>query len=135
VKIKLTPYLKQEETAATQYSLDSYEQMSTFSRTLFEKLNDRIMNLGSNIKREFKKLYVTYKLDSNFVSIVILNKGLRIFVNMKYTEVVDLKGLVKDVSGIGHWASGDVELQMDSLAQINDIMVIIEQSFQKQEAE
>jgi len=130
---ELAPYKKGDP--ALQYTLDSYDQINAFNRILFEKLNVRILNLGTFVKREFKKLYVAYKVDTNFVSIVILNKGLRIFVSMDHAEVVDPKGITKDVAGVGHWGTGDVEMMMDSLDQLEDIMAIIEQAFQKQESE
>lgn len=127
---QIAPYIKPESTP--QYTLNSY-QLNAFNRILFEKLNTRILNLGTLVKREFKKLYVVYKVDSNFVSVVILNKALHIFVNMKYDEVVDLKGITKDVSDIGHWGTGDVEMMMDSLEQLDDVIVIIEQAYQMQD--
>lgn len=60
---------------------------------------------------------------------------MRIFVSMDHAEVVDPKGITKDVAGVGHWGTGDVEMMMDSLDQLEDIMAIIEQAFQKQESE
>lgn len=130
---ELASYKKND--VAPEYTLDSYDQINSFNKMLFEKLNVRILNLGTFVKREFKKLYVVYKVDTNFVSIVILNKALRIFVNMDYAEVVDPKGITKDVARVGHWGTGDVEMTMDSLDQLEDIMAVIEQAFQKQDSE
>ncbi|MDR1250317.1 MAG: DUF262 and DUF1524 domain-containing protein [Treponema sp.] len=131
---ELAPYHKPDD-ATQQYTLDSYDQINAFNKILFEKLNVRILNLGTFVRREFKKLYVVYKLDTNFVSVVILNKGLRIFINMNYAEVVDTKGIAKDAADVGHWGTGDVEVMMDSLDKLDDIMTIIRQAYQKQEAE
>ncbi|MEN6324623.1 MAG: DUF262 and DUF1524 domain-containing protein [Syntrophomonas sp.] len=130
---ELTPYKKGDQ--VPQYTLDSYDQINAFNRILFENLNVRILNLGTFVKREFKKLYVAYKVDTNFVSIVILNRVLRIFVNIAHIKVVDPKGITKDVAGVGHWGTGDVEITMDSLDQLEDIMAVIEQAFQKQDSE
>lgn len=51
---------------------------------------------------------------------------------MKFSEVYDPKGLCKDVAEVGRWGNGDVELFFESLAQIDDVMAIIEQSYNKQ---
>ncbi len=51
------------------YSLESYH-VNAFTRMLFESLDKRIMNLSPAVKKEYKKLYVAYKLDTNFVDIV-----------------------------------------------------------------
>lgn len=130
---ELAPYKKVDP--APQYTLDNYDQVNAFNRILFENLNVRILNLGTSVKREFKKLYIAYKVDTNFISIVILNRGLRIFVNMDHAKVVDPKGITKDVAGVGHWGTGDVEMMMDSLDQLEDVMAVIEQAFQKQDSE
>ncbi len=131
---ELAPYRKMDETAP-QYTLESYQYLNAFNRVLFEKLNTRILNLGTFVKREFKKLYIAYKVDTNFVDIVIQNSRLRLAVNMKFGDVVDPKGICKDITGVGRWGNGDVEVFFDSLDQLDDVMEIIEQAFRLQEVE
>ena len=99
---------------------------------LFEKLNTRILNLSTFIMREFKKFYIAYKVDTNFVDIVIQKSRLRLSVNMKYTDVIDPKGMCKDITDLGRWGNGDVELFLESLEQLDDVMFIIDQGFQEQ---
>ncbi len=70
------------------YGIDSYDFNKT-TKMLFDKLNMRIMNLSSEVRREFKKLYIAYKLDTNFADIVVQKNRLRISVNMKFNEVID----------------------------------------------
>lgn len=48
--------------------------MSTLSKTLFEALDKRILNLSPQVTREYKKIYVAYKLDTNFVDIFFERK-------------------------------------------------------------
>lgn len=131
---ELAPYRKQDETSP-QYTLESYQYLNAFNRMLFEKLNTRILNLGTFVKREFKKLYIAYKADTNFVDIVIQSSRLRLAVNMKFGDVVDPKGICKDITGVGRWGNGDVEVFLDSLDQLDDVMEIIEQAFRLQEVE
>ena len=131
---ELAPYQKQEN-KSSQYSLESYDQLNPNTRVLFEKLNTRIMNLGTSVRREFKKLYVAYKTDTNFADIVIQKSRLRIAVNMKFSGIVDPKGLCKDITGIGRWGNGDVELYLDGLDGLDDVMEIIAQSYAAHENE
>lgn len=132
--VELAPYRKQDETAP-QYTLESYQYLNAFNRMLFEKLNTRILNLGTYVKCEFKKLYIAYKADTNFVDVVIQSSRLRLAVNMKFGDVVDPKGICKDITGVGRWGNGDVEVFLDSLDQLDDVMEIIEQAFRLQEVE
>jgi len=102
---------------------------------LFDKLNIRILNLGTYVKREFKKLYIAYKADTNFVDVVIQSSRLRLAINMKFADVIDPKGICKDITSLGRWGNGDVEIGLDSLDMLDDIMSIIEQAFRLQDVE
>ena len=99
---------------------------------MFEVLDRRIQNLSPDVKREFKKLYVAYKLDTNFVDIVFQKQRLRISVNMKFSEVIDPNGICRDITGIGRWGNGDVELYMEHTSDVDQIMEIVEQSYRLQ---
>jgi predicted transport protein len=131
---ELEPYRKHED-AIPQYSLESYDQINAYNRVLFEKLNIRIMNLGTFVKREFKKLYIAYKVDTNFVDIVFQKTRLRLSVNMKYKDVIDPKKICRDISNVGRWGNGEVELFLDSLDHLDDVMAIIEQALRLQDIE
>lgn len=131
---ELAPYHKQDDTPPD-YTLESYQHLNASNRMLFEKLNTRIMNLGTYVKREFKKLYIAYKADTNFVDVVIQSSRLRLSANMKFADVVDPKGICKDITGLGRWGNGDVEIGMDSLDMLDDVMDIVEQAFRLQDVE
>jgi uncharacterized protein with ParB-like and HNH nuclease domain/predicted transport protein len=122
---ELAPYRKQDDTAP-EYTLESYQYLNAFNRILFEKLNTRILNLGVYVKREFKKLYIAYKAGTNFVDVVIQNSRLRLAINMKFADVIDPKGICKDITDLGRWGNGDVETGLDSLDGLDDVMAIIE---------
>ena len=127
---ELAPY-QVEEKPAQKYTIDSYD-INAFTRTLFDMLDRRICNLSPDVKREFKKLYIAYKLDINFVDIVVQKQRLRISLNMKFSEIHDPKGLCKDITGLGRWGNGDVEVFFEHTSEIDDVMELIEQSYSKQ---
>lgn len=127
---ELAPYQTVEK-PAERYSLETYDT-NVFTKTLFEVLDRRIQNLSPDVKREFKKLYVAYKLDTNFVDIVFQKQRLRISVNMKFSEVIDPNGICRDIAGIVRWGNGDVELYMEHTSDVDQIMEIVEQSYRLQ---
>ena len=127
---ELAPYTA-EEKSAPKYTLEPYD-INAFTKILFETLDRRIMNLSPAVKREYKKLYIAYKLDTNFVDIVVQKQRLRISVNMKFSEVYDPNGICRDVTGLGRWGTGDVELFMEHTSDIDRVMEIIEQSYKLQ---
>ena len=127
---ELAPYQVKEKTVQ-KYSLETYD-VNAFTRILFESLDKRIMNLSPAVKKEYKKLYVAYKLDTNFVDIVFQKQRLRISINMKFSEINDPNGICKDITGIGRWGNGDVELFMEHQDELVQIMEIVKQSFDAQ---
>ena len=127
---ELVPYQIEEKTVQ-KYSLETYD-VNAFTRILFESLDKRIMNLSPAVKKEYKKLYVAYKLDTNFVDIVFQKQRLRISINMKFSEINDPNGICKDITGLGRWGNGDVELFMEHQDELDQIMEIVKQSFDAQ---
>ena len=127
---ELAPYQVEDKTVQ-KYSLETYD-VNAFTRILFESLDKRIMNLSPAVKKEYKKLYVAYKLDTNFVDIVFQKQRLRISINMKFSEINDPNGICKDITGLGRWGNGDVELFMEHQDELDQIMEIVKQSFDAQ---
>ena len=98
---------------------------------LFEQLTKRICNLDSSVREEFKKLYIAYKTTTNFVDIVPQKSRLRLSLNMPFSEIHDPKGICKDVTNLGRWGNGDIEVGVSNVNEIEDAMYLIQQSFSK----
>ena len=75
---------------------------------------------------------MAYKAETNFVDIVPQAKRLRLSLNMAFHEINDPKKICKDVSDLGRWGNGDVEVGVESVEEIPYIMSLIRQSFEKQ---
>jgi len=84
------------------------------------------------VTEEFLKLYVAYKAETNFVDVVPQIKRLRLSLNMAFPEINDPKSMCKDVSGVGRWGNGDVEVGLTSLDELPYVMGLVRQSFEKQ---
>jgi predicted transport protein len=77
-------------------------------------------------------LYVAYKAETNFVDVVPQSKRLRLSLNLAFSEINDPKKLCKDVSGVGRWGNGDVEVALDNAENLAYIIGLVRQSFEKQ---
>ena len=88
--------------------------------------------LHYSIYFELKKLYIAYKADTNFVDIVPQKSRLRLSLNMKFSEISDPKNMCKDVTDKGRWGNGDIEVGLENESQLDDVMELIMQSFNKQ---
>ena len=91
-----------------------------------------MLALDPCVTEEFLKLYVAYKAETNFVDVVPQAKRLRLSLNMRFAEVNDPKGLCKDVTGIGRWGNGDVEVGLSTLDELPYAIGLVRQSLELQ---
>jgi len=101
-------------------------------REVFEVLRKEVLALDPCVSEEFMKLYVAYKAETNFVDVVPLAKRLRLSINMPFVEIEDPKGLCKDVTNIGRWGNGDVEIGLASLDDLPYVMGLVRQAYERQ---
>ncbi len=84
------------------------------------------------VTEELLKLYIAYKAETNFVDVEPQSRRLRLSLNMSFHEIQDPKGLCKDVTNLGRWGNGDVEVGLSSLAELPYVIGLVRQSFEKQ---
>lgn len=123
---------KTDEKETAVYNLQTYEHLKGAMLDLYQALKKRILNIDSSVKEEYKKLYIAFKSTTNFVDIVPQKARLRLSLNIDFPDIIDPKGLCKDVSGLGRWGNGDVEVGISNLNELDDIMDLIQQAFDKQ---
>jgi predicted transport protein len=85
---------------------------------VFEALRKEVLALDPCVTEEFLKLYVAYKAETNFVDVVPQSKRLRLSLNLSFHEINDPKGICRDVTGMGRWGNGDVEVGLSSIDQL-----------------
>lgn len=119
--------------AVAQYAIEDHPNLvSGAMAPLFQELRQRILQLDACVSEEFLKLYVAYKAETNFVDVVPQAKRLRLSLNMPFHEIDDPKGLCNNVTGLGRWGNGDVEVGLSSTEQLPYVMGLIRQAFDHQ---
>ncbi|MCB1859933.1 MAG: DUF262 domain-containing protein [Gammaproteobacteria bacterium] len=116
------------------YTIDDHLQLAegTPMRLLFDRLRKEVLALDACVTEEFLKLYVAYKAETNFVDIVPQKSRLRLSLNMQFHELHDPKGLAKDVTNLGRWGNGDVEVGFSKSDDLPYVMGLVRQAFEKQ---
>jgi len=116
-----------------QYTIDDHPHLAGgLMRELFEALRKAVLELDACVTEEFLKLYVAYKAETNFVDAVPQVRRLRLSLNMPFNEIDDPRGLCLDVTNLGRWGNGDVEVGLSSLDDLPYVMGLIRQSFDRQ---
>lgn len=119
--------------AGQQYGIDDHPYLASGPmRELFEALRKAVLELDPCVTEEYLKLYVAYKAETNFVDVVPQAKRLRLSLNMPFSEIDDPKGLCTDVTNLGRWGNGDVEVGLSSVEELPYVMGLIRQSFDRQ---
>lgn len=115
------------------YSIDDHSHLARGPmRELFNALRQAIVALDPCVIEEYLKLYVAYKAETNFVDVVPQAKRLRLSLNMRFDEIDDPKGICLDVTELGRWGNGDVEVGLASIDELPYVMGLIRQSFDRQ---
>jgi len=118
---------------ATTYAIENHPHLLTPTmRVLFEAFRKDVLALDPCVTEEFLKLYVAYKAETNFVDAVPQAKRLRLSLNMAFADISDPQGRCRDVSGLGRWGNGDVEVPLSSLDELPYVMGLVRQSFERQ---
>ena len=122
-----------ERPQKTGWTLDDFPYLSGELLDLFEQLKQQILCLDVSISEQINKHYIVYKSNKTFVSITPQAKRLRLILNLPFAEIQDPKKRCRDVANIGTLGMGDVDVVISSENEINYIMFLIRQAYEKQE--
>jgi uncharacterized protein with ParB-like and HNH nuclease domain/predicted transport protein len=122
-----------KSTAITRYTIDDHPNLlGPLMRPVFESFRKAVLELDPCVSEEFLKLYVAYKAETNFVDVVPQVKRLRLTLNMRFEDLTDPKGLSRDVTGLGRWGNGNVEVEISKLEDIPYVIGLVRQSLEMQ---
>ncbi|WP_187946773.1 DUF262 and DUF1524 domain-containing protein [Helicobacter pylori] len=113
------------------YDLSSYK-FGSHSRELFDILSKEIKALDERITEKFNQEYISYMFDKNFVDIVPLKNGLKLYLNMPFNELQDEKNLARDMTNKGHLGNGEIEVKLETKENIPYCLGLIKQALEKQ---
>ena len=117
----------------SQYRIDDHPHLlSPKMKPLYDEFRKAVMALDPCVTEEFLKLYVAYKAETNFVDIIPQQNALKLTLNMKFSEVNDPKRLCKDITNLGRWGNGDVEVKLTTVEELPYIMGLVRQAIERQ---
>ncbi|MBL7886570.1 MAG: DUF262 domain-containing protein [Flavobacterium sp.] len=125
----LDKYKRSEEKETTTYTIEQYEYLKGDMLELYYALKKRILNIDASVKEEYKKLYIAFKSNTNFVDIVPQKARLRLSLNIEFNQIDDPLGLCIDVSDKGRWGNGDIEVGISKMSELDNVMDLIQQAF------
>lgn len=124
---------KPKKEISDKYGIDDHPHLAQGElRDLFQAFSNEVLAIDPCVSREYLKLYVAFKAETNFVDVVPQAKRLRLSLNMPFPEIDDPRGLCKDVTALGRWGNGDVEVGLTSVDEIPHVIALVQQAFERQ---
>lgn len=121
-------------TLAMKTHADQIATASSELLALFEQTRSCILAQGDDIIEKPLKLYVAFRRLKNFVCMSLISKqDPHVFLTLKLDPVtVELQpGFTRDVSKIGHWGTGDLEVVLRTLVDLERARTLIERAYQE----
>lgn len=131
--VEIIEAYRPKQEARESYSIDDHPHLlASQMREVFEAFRKEVLALDPCVTEEFLKLYVAYKAETNFVDVVPQAKQFRISLNLSFADIIDPKGICRDVTKLGRWGNGDVEVRLSNIEELPYIIGLVRQALEKQ---
>lgn len=119
---------KQAYTTVSQY----LERAPGAVKELFQSVEDLLLTLGDDVEKKVLKFYIAFKRIKNFACIEVRVQGLCVVAYLKCPITPDtiIEGFTRDVSNIGHFGTGDLEVTIRTKEDIERARHLFEMSYQ-----
>lgn len=100
---------------------------------LFQKLDSYCLSLRPNsIRKKHQAKYISYSDGKRiFCSVHLQRGGLRVWLKLSFSEQNNPPPFARDVTHVGHWGTGDFELDISNSQQLVEAEPWIRKSFEK----
>lgn len=101
-------------------------------KELYEGLRAAIMAQGEDVTEKPTKLYIAFKRTRNFATVTYATfTNLNLYLHVNVNEVEMREGL-RDVRSIGHWGTGDLEIKIKTLEDVQRANSLIQRAYEGQ---
>ncbi len=117
-----------------EYDLSHYKALQPGRpvNALFQTLRGHLLALDPQVSETVLKHYIAYKWRTGFVEVAPQSRQLKVWLRLSFDEIHDPDGFCKDVSAVGHYGNGDMEIVIGTAADLERALPLIRQAFEKQ---
>ncbi len=88
-------------------------------QVLLASLEDYTLSLGDDVQRKELRVYVAFKRLKNFATVVLHKKNcLLLYLHIDPATALAVLPHARDVTHLGHWGTGNLEVALSSLADL-----------------
>jgi predicted transport protein len=120
-----------KQSAGDKHVSQAIEELDTPLRDVYESLRAYILALGDDIQEKQLKLYMAYRRIKNCAEIVVRKKTLVIYAKIDPATITLETGFTRDVSKIGHWGIGQLEITVSSMESLRKAESLLLRSYEE----
>ncbi|MCA7888985.1 DUF5655 domain-containing protein [Burkholderia contaminans] len=102
---------------------------STEIRDLYAQTTNCLTALGDDVQEKRLKLYAAFRRLKNFACVIVYPNRLLVMLKLDPASVTLEDDFSRDVSEIGHWGTGDVELTLRTQADLERAKPLLQRSY------
>ena len=109
--------------------IEQYETAPETMKSIFDEIKDYALSLGDDVSENTLKLYLAFKKIKNFATMEIYQS--KILVNFRLEpKNYELNDTLRDVSDIGHWGCGDLQIIIKSQKEIELTKKLLQEAYE-----
>lgn len=98
---------------------------------LLDSLADYTLSLGDDVQRKDLRLYAAFKRLKNFATVVLHKKNcLQLFLHVDPATALAVLPKARDVTHIGHWGTGNLEVTISTMADLDAVKPFINAAYE-----
>jgi predicted transport protein len=124
-----------DDTSTRQYTTQKeyLDKASPQLKELYDAVKDYMLDLGDDVQESVLKMYIAFKRMKNFASVKLQTQSnsLLIWLPLDLTTVEIEEGFSRDVRDVGHHGTGNLELTIRNLDDLEKAKPLIQRSFEE----
>lgn len=117
--------------ATASYTFEEHlEGHSPVIREIALAVQEFMIGLDPSVEESPKKYYVAYRTSQNIACMEVQKQKVTLFLKLNPKKVTGPKGMFRDVSDIGHFGTGDFELTVSSLEDLEIAKPFMRQAYE-----
>ncbi|MBO4515940.1 DUF91 domain-containing protein [bacterium] len=110
---------------------EKYNEASEKIKNLYDDLKNEILSYGDEVTENTLKFYTAFKKIQNFICAEIFKEEILLHLKLNPSTVTFEKDFTRDVTGIGHYGTGDVELHIRNTNDLDKARDLLLRAYQE----
>ena len=110
---------------------EKYNESSEKIKNLYDDVKNEILSFGDEVTENTLKYYTAFKKIQNFICAEIFKEEILLHLKLNPSTISFEKDFTRDVTGIGHYGTGDVELHIRNANDLDKARDLLLRAYQE----